>query len=285
MAEKRDYYEVLGVSKDAGDNDLKKAYRQLAKKYHPDSNPGDKEAEAKFKEATEAYAILSDPEKRKAYDQFGHAAFENGGMGGGSGFGGFEGFDFSDIFGGGGGFGGFGDIFDDLFGGGARRGGNRVSKGANLRARVNITFAEAMSGIKKELDISLKDTCPSCGGSGAKPGTSPEKCSRCGGNGQVRITRQTMFGTMQQTSICPECQGSGKIIKEKCKDCRGTGYVSKRTRIEVDIPAGIDNGQMVRIKGKGEPGVNGGERGDLLVEVVIKEDPRFIRNDMDIYST
>ena len=285
MAEKRDYYEVLGVSKDASDNDLKKAYRQLAKKYHPDSNPGDKDAEAKFKEATEAYAILSDPEKRKTYDQFGHAAFENGGMGGAGGFGGFEGFDFSDIFGGGGGFGGFGDIFDDLFGGGSRRGGSRVSKGANLRARVNITFAEAMSGIKKELDISLKEVCPTCGGTGAKAGTSPEKCSRCGGNGQVRITRQTMFGTMQQTSICPECQGSGKIIKEKCKDCRGTGYVSKRTRIEVDIPAGIDNGQMVRIKGKGEPGVNGGERGDLLVEVVVKEDPRFIRSDMDIYST
>ena len=150
MAEKRDYYEVLGVSKDASDNDLKKAYRQLAKKYHPDSNPGDKDAEAKFKEATEAYAILSDPEKRKTYDQFGHAAFENGGMGGAGGFGGFEGFDFSDIFGGGSGFGGFGDIFDDLFGGGSRRGGSRVSKGANLRARVNITFAEAMSGIKKE---------------------------------------------------------------------------------------------------------------------------------------
>ena len=285
MAEKRDYYEVLGVSKDASDNDLKKAYRQLAKKYHPDSNPGDKDAEAKFKEATEAYAILSDPEKRKTYDQFGHAAFENGGMGGAGGFGGFEGFDFSDIFGGGGSFGGFGDIFDDLFGGGSRRGGSRVSKGANLRARVNITFAEAMSGIKKELDISLKEVCPTCGGTGAKAGTSPEKCSRCGGNGQVRITRQTMFGTMQQTSICPECQGSGKIIKEKCKDCRGTGYVSKRTRIEVDIPAGIDNGQMVRIKGKGEPGMNGGERGDLLVEVVVKEDPRFIRSDMDIYST
>ena len=284
MADKRDYYEVLGVAKDATDSDLKKAYRQLAKKYHPDTNPGDKDAEAKFKEATEAYAVLSDPEKRQKYDQFGHAAFD--GTAGGGGFD-FSGFDFGDIFGGGGmGF-DFGDIFGDLFGGGSRysSGGSRVQKGANLRARVHITFEESVSGVKKELELNLKDECPTCGGSGAKPGTSPETCTKCQGRGQVTITRQTMFGAMQQTTPCPECQGSGQIIRDKCKDCRGTGYITKKTRIEVDIPAGIDNGQMVRISGKGEPGRNGGPRGDLLVEVVVYQDERFVRNDMDIYST
>ncbi len=285
MAEKRDYYEVLGVAKDATESDLKKAYRKLAKQYHPDTNPGDKDAEAKFKEATEAYAILSDPEKRQKYDQFGHAAFD--GTGGAGGFD-FSGFDFGDIFGGGG-MGGFdfGDIFGDLFGGGSRySGGSRGNnRGANLRARVHITFAESISGVKKELELNLKDTCPTCGGNGAKPGTSPETCTKCGGRGQVTITRQTMFGTMQQTTACPECQGRGQVIRDKCRDCRGTGYISKKTRIEVDIPAGIDNGQMVRIKGKGEPGRNGGERGDLLVEVVVYQDEHFIRNDMDIYAT
>ena len=287
MAEKRDYYEVLGVAKDASEADLKKAYRKLAKKYHPDTNPGDKDAEAKFKEATEAYAILSDADKRAKYDQFGHAAFE-GGAGGAGGFD-FNGFDFGDIFGGGGGMGfDFGDIFGDLFGGGSRgysQGGNRVAKGANLRARVHITFAESISGTKKELELTLKDTCPTCSGTGAKPGTSPETCTKCQGRGHVTITRQTMFGAMQQTTTCPECQGSGQIIRDKCRDCRGTGYISKKTKIEVDIPAGIDNGQMVRIKGKGEPGRNGGERGDLLVEVIVYQDEHFIRSDMDIYAT
>lgn len=281
MADKRDYYEVLGVSKDATDSDLKKAYRQLAKKYHPDTNPGDQDAEAKFKEATEAYAILSDAEKRQKYDQFGHAAFD--GMGGGAGGFDFSGFDFGDIFGGGRGF-DFGDIFGDLFG---RRSysENDSRRGANLRARVHITFAESVTGVKKELELNQKEACPACGGNGAKPGTSPETCSRCQGRGQVTITRQTMFGTMQQTAGCPECQGSGKIIREKCRDCRGSGYVTKKARIEVDIPAGIDNGQMIRIGGKGEPGKNDGPRGDLLVEVVVYQDERFVRSDMDIYST
>lgn len=284
MADKRDYYEILGVSKDATESDLKKAYRQLAKKYHPDTNPGDKDAEAKFKEATEAYAVLSDPEKRQKYDQFGHAAFD--GTAGAGGFD-FSGFDFGDIFGGGGGMGfDFGDIFGDLFGGRSySSGGSRSSKGSNLRARVHITFAESVTGVKKELELNLKNECSVCGGSGAKPGTSPETCPKCQGRGQVTITRQTMFGAMQQTTPCPECQGRGQVIREKCKDCKGTGYVSKKTRIEVDIPAGIDNGQMVRISGKGEPGRNGGPRGDLLVEVVVYQDERFVRNDMDIYST
>ena len=281
MAEnKRDYYEVLGVAKDADDNALKHAYRALAKKYHPDMNPGDKEAEAKFKEATEAYAVLSDPEKRKMYDQYGHAAFD--GTGGASGF---QDFDFSDIFGSMG-MGGMGDIFSELFGGGSRSRGSstRAQKGANLRARVHISFDEAIFGCKKELDISLKEECSSCGGSGAKAGTSPETCHRCGGSGQVTFTQQTMFGTMRNVSACPECSGTGKVIKEKCPDCRGTGYVSKRTKIEVDIPAGIDNGQSIRIREKGEPGYNGGQRGDLLVEVIVGGSDIFERDGEDIYS-
>lgn len=278
MAEKRDYYEVLGVPKDADENALKKAYRVLAKKYHPDMNPGDKEAEAKFKEATEAYAVLSDPEKRKQYDQFGHAAFDGTG-----GAGGFGDFDFSDIFGSMGM--GMGDIFSELFGGGrSTRGGTRTAKGANLRARVHISFEEAIFGCKKELDISLKEECESCHGSGAKAGTSPETCKRCGGSGQVTFTQQTMFGTMRNVSACPECGGTGKVIKEKCPDCKGTGYISKRQKIEVDIPAGIDNGQSIRIRGKGEPGYNGGARGDLLVEVIVGGSDIFERDGEDIYS-
>lgn len=280
MAEnKRDYYEVLGVAKDADDNALKHAYRALAKKYHPDTNPGDKEAEAKFKEATEAYAVLSDPEKRKMYDQYGHAAFDGTG-----GAGGFQDFDFSDIFGSMGM--GMGDIFSELFGGGSRSRGSstRAQKGANLRARVHISFEEAVFGCKKELDISLKEECSSCHGTGARAGTSPETCHRCNGSGQVTFTQQTMFGTMRNVSACPECNGTGKVIREKCPDCRGTGYVSKRTKIEVDIPAGIDNGQSIRIRDKGEPGYNGGSRGDLLVEVIVGGSDIFERDGEDIYS-
>ena len=232
MAEsKRDYYEVLGVSKDADDAAIKKAYRALAKKYHPDMNPGDAEAEKKFKEASEAYAVLSDAEKRRQYDQFGHAAFE-GGAGGAGGFGGFDfnGADFGDI---------FGDIFGDLFGGGGRRGGR----------------------------------------------TSPETCPKCGGKGQVVYTSQSFFGTVQNVQTCPNCGGSGKVIKEKCTSCSGTGYTSSKKKIEVTIPAGIDNGQSVRIREKGEPGTNGGPRGDLLVEVNVSRHPIFQRQDMHIFST
>lgn len=281
MAEsKRDYYEVLGVSKDADDAAIKKAYRALAKKYHPDMNPGDAEAEKKFKEASEAYAVLSDAEKRRQYDQFGHAAFE-GGAGGAGGFGGFDfnGADFGDI---------FGDIFGDLFGGGGRRGGranNGPMKGANIRKSIRITFEEAVFGCKKELEVILKDPCTTCGGTGAKPGTSPETCPKCGGKGQVVYTSQSFFGTVQNVQTCPNCGGSGKVIKEKCTSCSGTGYTSSKKKIEVTIPAGIDNGQSVRIREKGEPGTNGGPRGDLLVEVNVSRHPIFQRQDMHIFST
>lgn len=284
MAEaKRDYYEVLGVSRDADDATLKKAYRQLAKKYHPDMNPGDAEAERKFKEASEAYAVLSDPDKRRQYDQFGHAAFEGGGAGGAGGAGGFGGFDFSgadfsDI---------FGDIFGDFFGGGRRSGrtSNGPMKGMNIRKGVRITFEEAVFGCEKEIEIVLKDPCEKCQGTGAKPGTSPETCPRCGGRGQVVYTSQSFFGTVQNVQTCPDCHGSGKIIREKCPDCAGTGYISSKKTIQVSIPAGIDNGQSVRIRDKGEPGTNGGPRGDLLVEVTVSRHPIFQRQDMNIFST
>ena len=280
MADKRDYYEVLGVDKNADDATLKKAYRKLAKKYHPDVNPGDKEAEAKFKEATEAYSVLSDADKRRQYDQFGHAAFENGGGGGAGGFGGFDfnGADMGDI---------FGDIFGDLFGGGGRtrRANNGPMKGANLRARVNITFEEAVFGCEKELEIVLKDECTTCHGTGAKPGTSPVTCPKCKGQGQIVYTQQSMFGMVRNVQTCPDCNGTGKVIKDKCSACRGTGYTSSRKKIQVSVPAGIDNGQCIRIREKGEPGTNGGPRGDLLVEVNVSRHPVFQRVDMNILST
>lgn len=275
MADKRDYYEVLGVSKQATDDEIKKAYRQLAKKYHPDANPGDKEAEVKFKEASEAYAILSDADKRRQYDQFGHAAFEQGG-GGAGGFD-FGGMDMGDI---------FGDIFGDLFGGGrSRRTYNGPQRGQNVGAGVRITFEEAVFGCEKELELNLKDECETCHGSGAKPGTSSETCGKCGGKGQVTFTTQSFFGTVRNVQACPDCRGTGKIIKEKCPDCYGNGYISRRKKIQVSIPAGIDNGQSIRIRGKGEPGINGGERGDLLVEVTVSSHPIFRRQDTNIYST
>ena len=279
MAEqKRDYYEVLGVDRGADDASIKKAYRQLAKKYHPDMNPGDAEAEKKFKEASEAYAILSDPDKRRQYDQFGHSAFEGGGAGGG--FGGFDfgGGDFSDI---------FGDIFGDFFGGGRSSGArnNGPMKGANIRTSVSITFEEAVFGVDKEIELTLKDTCKTCNGTGAKPGTSPETCHKCGGRGQVVTQHSTPFGTIRNSQVCPDCGGTGKVIKDKCPDCHGSGYIASRKKIQVSIPAGIDNGQSVRIRDKGEPGVNGGPRGDLLVEVIVDRHPIFQRQDMNIFST
>lgn len=275
MAEqKRDYYEVLGVDKNADEAMIKKAYRALAKKYHPDVNPGDAEAEKKFKEASEAYAVLSDPDKKRQYDQFGHSAFE-GGAGGFD----FTGADFGDI---------FGDIFGDFFGGGGRRSSarnNSPMKGANIRTSVRVTFEEAVFGCRKEIDLNVKETCKTCNGSGAKPGTSPETCGRCGGKGQIPTVHQTFLGTVRSVEVCPECQGSGKIIREKCEECRGSGYVSMRKRYSVDIPAGIDNGQMVRQPGLGEPGSNGGPRGDVLVEVIVGRHPIFQRQEFNIYST
>lgn len=277
MAEqKRDYYEVLGVEKNAEEAAIKKAYRVLAKKYHPDMNPGDAEAEKKFKEASEAYAVLSDPEKRRQYDQYGHAAFD----GGAGGFGGFDfsGADFGDI---------FGDIFGDFFGGGRRgsRGGSGPMKGANIRTSVRITFEEAVSGVDKELELTLKDECTSCHGTGAKPGTNPETCPKCGGKGQIVFSQQSFFGTVRNVQTCPECNGTGKVIKDKCVDCHGSGYIANKKKIQVSIPAGIDNGQSVRIRDKGEPGSNGGPRGDLLVEVIVGRNPVFQRQDYNIYST
>ncbi len=276
MADKRDYYEVLGVSKGATDEELKKAYRQLAKKYHPDMHPGDTEAEAKFKEASEAYAILSDPEKRRQYDQFGHAAFE-GGAGGAGGFD-YSNFDFGDI---------FSDLFGSFFGGGSSRsasssGGAR--RGANVRASIRITFEEACFGCKKEIDINLKEQCPTCGGNGAKPGSKVTNCSKCGGRGQVVVQRQSLFGVVQSTQVCPDCRGEGKIISEKCSHCYGTGYITNRKKIEVDIPAGIDDGQAIRIAEKGEPGTGGAPRGDLLVEVNVSKSQIFQRDGVDVYS-
>ena len=281
MAEtKRDYYEVLGVPKDADEAALKKAYRVLAKKYHPDANPGDKEAEAKFKEASEAYSVLSDPEKRRKYDQFGHAAFE-GGAGGAGGYGGFDfnGADMGDI---------FGDIFGDFFGGGRSaygRSSNGPMRGANLRTGVRITFEEAIFGCEKEIELTLKDECPKCHGTGAKPGTSPVTCPKCNGKGKIVYTQQSFFGQVQNVQTCPDCRGTGKIVKEKCPDCYGTGYISSKKKIQVKIPAGIDNGQSIRIAGKGEPGMNGGERGDLLVEVTVSRSPVFMRQETAIFST
>ena len=275
MADKRDYYEVLGVSKTASDDEIKKAFRTLAKKYHPDMHPGDKECEEKFKEAQEAYAVLSDAEKRKQYDQFGHAAFD--GTGGGAGGFDFSGMDMGDI---------FGDLFGDFFGGGSRRRTNDgPMKGSNLRTSVRITFEEAIFGCEKEIEMVLKDECHTCHGTGAKPGTTPETCPKCGGKGKVVFTQQSFFGTVQNVQTCPDCGGSGKIIKDKCPDCRGTGYIASKKKIQVSIPAGIDNGQSVRIREKGEPGINGGPRGDLLVEVVVSRHPSLQRQYMNIYST
>ncbi len=277
MAEKRDYYEVLGIDKNADDATIKKAYRQLAKKYHPDVNPGE-EAAAKFKEASEAYAVLSDPEKRKQYDQFGHAAFDgNGGTGGFD----FSDMDFSDI------FGGFGDIFGDIFGSSRRsssRNSNGPMRGADVRVGMRINFEEAVRGCTKEVTINFKETCASCNGTGAKRGTSPETCSKCGGRGQYVTKQQTMFGMMQSVNTCPECGGTGKVIREKCPDCYGAGYISKRKKISVKIPAGIDDRQSIRISGEGEPGKNGGPRGDLLVDIRVTPSSEFERDGMDVYT-
>ena len=272
--EKRDLYEVLGVSKNASDNDLKKAYRVLAKKYHPDANPGDKEAEAKFKEASEAYAILSDPENRRKYDQFGFAAFDQNG--GGDGFG-FDFADMGDI---------FGDIFGDMFGGGSRnRQSNGPVKGADIRTTVRVTFEEAIFGTQTEIELPLKDECPVCKGSGAQPGHPPDTCTKCGGKGQVVYTQQSLFGMARTVQTCPDCTGSGKIIKYKCSNCAGSGYVKSKKKIQIKVPAGIDNGQSIRLREMGEPGINGGDRGDLLVTILVDKHPVFQRQGYDIYSS
>ena len=269
-------YSVLGVEASATQEDIKKAYRKLAKKYHPDANPGDKEAEAKFKEASEAYGILSDPEKKAQYDRFGHSAFENGA--GGANY--YQNMDFDDI------FGSFSDIFSGMFGGGSTRRRNPTGpqNGQNVLTAVRLTFEEAIFGAEKTVDINFKETCTSCNGSGARAGTSPETCPKCGGSGRVTVTRQSLFGMMREEQICPDCNGTGQIIRDKCPDCRGLGYKPIKKKISVKIPAGIDIGQRVRVAGQGEPGVRGGSRGDLLVEVNIAHHNIFEREGVNLFS-
>lgn len=276
MAEdKRDYYEVLGVSRTATQDEIKHAYRTLAKKYHPDLNPGDKEAEAKFKEASEAYAVLSDEDKRRKYDQFGFAAFDQGAGGGGFDF---NSADFSDI---------FSDIFGDFFGGGSRnrRPYNGPIQGANVRINMRIGFMDAVFGVEKNIEIGYKEVCDACNGTGAKPGTSPETCPKCQGTGQVTYTQQSLFGMVRNVMTCPDCGGTGKIIREKCPKCSGKGFKKIRKPLKITIPAGVDNGISVRVQGFGEPGKNGGPRGDLIVVLSVDSHPVFQRQDYDIYST
>lgn len=277
MAEKRDFYEVLGVKKGASEDELKKAYRKLAKENHPDLHPGDKECEARFKEINEAYEVLSDPDKRAKYDQFGHAAFDpSQGFGGGGGFGGFEG------------FGGFGDIFSDIFGGGFGFGGgggrnpNAPRKGDNLRATVNIKFEEAAFGVKKDVFVSKIEQCHDCKGTGCAEGTTAEVCPDCKGTGTVISTKRTPFGMVQSSEQCPKCKGRGKIIHSPCKTCRGIGSVRRQHKVSVSIPAGIDDGQTISLKGQGNAGLNGGPAGDLLITVLVQPHARFERDGASI---
>jgi len=274
---KRDYYEVLGVSKSASENELKKAYRQMAKKYHPDANPDNAEAEAKFKEASEAYEVLSDPKKKAQYDQFGHSAFGSGAGGGGYTYSG-AGFDMGDIF-----ESFFGDGFSDIFGG---RGASRrrgPARGADVRANISITFEESFLGTMKEVVVPVSENCDTCKGTGAKTGTHAETCKNCNGNGQERYQQQSIFGTVTSVRTCSICRGEGKIIKEPCQKCAGRGKVRRQRTFEVNIPKGIDNGQSIRLSGRGEPGERGGEHGDLLVGVSIVPHAYFKRRDMNIY--
>ena len=274
MAEnKRDYYEVLGVDKNASAEEIKKAYRKTAMKYHPDRNPGDKTAEEKFKELGEAYEVLSDPDKKSRYDQFGHAGVDpnyGGGGGYGQGFGGF------------GGFGDFGDIFGDIFGGGRRRSTrNAPQRGEDVGVRLELTFEEAAFGTEKEVTVQRVENCSSCNGSGSADGAI-ETCSQCHGSGQVRTTQNFMGMTMQSTATCPSCSGRGKIVKNPCNTCRGKGKVRRNQKIKVKVPAGVDAGQSIRIPGEGSVGANGGPNGDVYVEFSIRRHPIFRRERMDV---
>ena len=278
MAEKRDYYEVLGLQKGASDDEIKKAFRKMAMKYHPDRNPDNKEAEEKFKEVNEAYGVLSDADKKAKYDRFGHAGVDpNAGFGGGAGgFGGFGGFeDIFDMFGGGfGGFGGFG---------GQQRRNNGPRKGADLQKAISITFEEAAFGCKKELEITKNVKCGTCNGEGTKPGTSKKTCPVCNGSGQVASVQRTPFGQFQSVTQCGNCGGTGQINESPCDDCRGTGKVRKNVKIAVNIPAGVDNESVIPIRGEGEPGVNGGPSGDLYIVLNVKPHKMFKRSGSDLY--
>lgn len=270
MAEKRDYYEVLGLQKGASSDEIKKAYRKLAKDNHPDLHPGDKACEERFKEVNEAYEILSDDDKRAKYDQFGHAAFDpNAGFGGGGFGGGF------------GGFGDLGDIFGDIFGfggGGASRNPNAPRRGDNVRASVSISFEEAAFGCKKDVSVARIEPCPDCGGNGCAPGSSPDTCPDCKGSGTVRTTTRTPFGLAQSTAPCSRCRGTGKIISQPCKNCRGMGHIRRQHKVNVSVPAGIDDGQTISLHGQGNAGINGGPLGDLLVSITVRPHARFERD-------
>jgi molecular chaperone DnaJ len=275
MADKRDFYDVLGVKKDASEADLKKAFRQMAKKYHPDVNPGDKAAEAKFKEVNEAYDILSDSQKRARYDQFGHAGVDPNAQAGP--FGGFGGVDFD-----------LGDIFDSFFGGGfggsrsSSRARNAPQRGADLKQRVDLTFEEAAFGVEKEINISRNEKCDKCNGTGARDGSSPTTCTVCHGTGQTQVRQSTPFGQFSSISPCTACRGEGKINTNPCTHCGGNGTIRKPSRISVKIPGGIDNGQSVSLRGEGEPGLRGGPNGDLYVAVSVKRHPLFSRDGVDV---
>ena len=275
---KRDYYEVLGVSKGASEDEIKKAYRSMAKKYHPDMNPGDKEAEVKFKEVNEAYAVLSDADKRSKYDRFGHDAFDPSSGGGYGGFGGF-----------GGGFGGgdfdFGDIFSSFFGGGqgSYSRANAPVEGDDVVTRVTVSFEEAAFGCKKEVNFARIESCPDCHGSGAENASDIETCSQCRGTGRISVRQQTMLGYMQTQRTCPSCNGRGKTIKNPCKNCNGKGRIKINKKLEVNIPSGIDDGQNIILRGQGSAGFNNGGNGDLIIEIRVKEDKIFERRGNNIY--
>ena len=280
MAEKRDYYEVLGLQKGASDEEIKRAFRKMAMKYHPDKNPGDKAAEEKFKEINEAYSVLSDPDKKNKYDRFGHAGVDpNAGFGGGAGgFGGFGAGGFEDIF----------DMFGGMFGGGfggqsSQRRNNGPRKGRDLQKAITITFEEAAFGTKKELQISKFVTCSTCKGEGTRPGTSKKTCPKCNGTGQVSQVQRTPFGQFQSVTQCDQCGGTGKINETPCDDCKGTGKVRKTVKISVDIPAGVDNESVIPIRGQGEPGTNGGPNGDLYIVITVRPHRVFQRKGSDLY--
>ncbi|KAJ53854.1 molecular chaperone DnaJ [Clostridium tetanomorphum] len=270
---KKDYYEILGLQKGASDEDIKKAFRKLAIKYHPDKNKGDKEAEERFKEINEAYQVLSDPQKKAQYDKFGTTDFNGAGFDGG-----FGGFDFSD-------FGGFGDIFDSFFGGGFSGGRRRngPQRGADVEYTINLTFEEAVSGAEKEISLTKSETCTKCNGTGAKSGSHPKTCGKCGGTGQVKVQRSTPFGSFVSVTTCDACNGKGTIISDPCPECKGKGTVRKQKKIKVNIPAGVDTGNAIPIRGQGEAGTNGGPAGDLYVSIKVAPHPFFKRRGDDIY--
>lgn len=275
MADKRDYYEVLGISKGASDDEIKKAFRQMAKKYHPDLNPGDKEAEVRFKEVNEAYEVLSTPEKKARYDQYGHAGVDpNFGAGGGYGGGGFGGFDDIDL----------GDIFSSFFGGGSRQANpNAPRRGADVSSSVAISFEEAARGCKKQVRVNLVERCPECNGSGAEKGTNAKTCPVCNGSGQERRQQRTPFGVIQTQVVCSRCRGKGRIIETPCRKCSGSGQVRNTATIGINIPAGIDDGQILSIAGRGNMGMNGGPAGDLQVAVTVRPHPVFERDGFNIW--